>query len=306
MKIGIIGAGAMGCLYACMLCGKNEVTLLDIDKNTVDTVNRDGIFMKEKDGADEKNFKVKAKISGEASGKFDLLIVFVKDTATRVALKGNQSLISSDTVLLSLQNGLGNFEIMRDFAGEDQILLGTTKHNCVTLGSGKIYHSGAGVTHIGSPSGNAAAAQKIAEVFCQSGIEAVECDDVKRLLWEKLFINMTVNSVTALLDAPIRVIAEDGCVREVVANLLAEAVAVARKDGADFDYDAVFRDVMDTATVLGTGKASMCQDIENKRKTEIDFINGAVVRLGKQYGIETPYHAMITALIHAKEGLYSR
>lgn len=304
MKIGIIGAGAMGCLYACLLSGENDVVLLDIDKNTVDAINRNGIFMKEKGSDAERNYKIKAEISGEAKGCFDLIIVFVKDTATRAALVCNKQLISADTVLLSLQNGLGNFEIMQEFADESQILLGTTKHNCVTLAPGKIYHSGSGVTHIGSPTGNVTAAEKTAAAFGKSGIEAEECDNVKHLLWEKLFINMTINSVTALLDAHISIVSENEHVRKIVGGLLSEAVAVAAKDGVKFDFDSVYNDVINTAATLGTGKASMCQDMENKRKTEIDFINGAVVRLGEKYGVETPYHTMITALIHAKESLF--
>ncbi len=304
MKIGIIGAGAMGCLYACLLSDKNDVVLLDIDKNTVDAINHNGIFIKEQGNDAERNYKITAKISGEVKDYFDLIIVFVKDTATRAALVCNKQLISDDTVLLSLQNGLGNFEIMQEFAAESQILLGTTKHNCVTLGPGKIYHSGSGITHIGSPTGNTIAAEKITAVFGKSEIEAEECDNVKHLLWEKLFINMTINSVTALLDAHINIISENEHVRKIVRGLLSEAVAVAAKDGVKFDFDSVYNDVINTAAALGTGKASMCQDMENKRKTEIDFINGAVVCLGEKYGVETPYHTMITAMIHAKESLF--
>ena len=303
MKIGIIGAGAMGCLYACMLCEKNDVTLLDVDSETVDVVNKDGVFMREANSEKEDIFKPKAALSGGFDGKFDLIIVFVKDTATAAALKSNRSLIGEHTVLLSLQNGMGNYEIMEEFADTKQILLGTTKHNCVTLGRGKIYHSGAGVTHIGSPADNGIAVKKIYEVFNNSGIETEICEDVKRLLWEKLFINMTINSITALLDCHINVIADDKNASAVAGELIKEAVAVAKCDGEEFDYDTVYNDVITTAEKLGTGKASMCQDIENGRKTEIDFINGAVIRLGKRHGIATPYHSMITSLIHAMENL---
>ena len=236
----------MGCLYACLLSDKNEVLLLDIDKNTVDTINQNGIFMKEKDSDAEKNYKIKAQISGEAVGIFDLLIVFVKDTATRAALECNKHLISADTTLLSLQNGLGNFEIVQEFAEKSQILLGTTKHNCVTLSPGKVYHSGSGVTHIGSPAGNANTAEKIVAAFSDSNIEAEKCDNVKHLLWEKLFINMTINSVTALLNAHINIISEDEHARRVVAKLLSEAVAVALKDGVKFDYDTVYQALMNS------------------------------------------------------------
>lgn len=304
MKIGIIGAGAMGCLYASLLSKNNDVTLLDVSETAVKAINEKGIIMSSGDIEGKKTYKVKATFSGELEEAPELLIVFVKDTATRAALKSNSSLIKENTLLLSLQNGLGNFEIMEEFAHKNQILLGTTKHNCVTLGAGEIYHSGSGITHIGSPAGNKEAAQKITEIFNACDIQTQACEDVKRLLWQKLFINMTINSVTSLLDANISIIYDSENASNASKKLIEEAVKVAAADGEKFDADQVYSEVISTAKVLGTGKASMCQDMENRRKTEIDFINGAVVRLGKKYGIETPYHSLIVDLIHAKESLF--
>lgn len=304
MKIDIIGAGAMGCLYASLLSKNNDVTLLDVSETAVKAINEKGIIMSSGDIEGKKTYKVKATFSGELEEAPELLIVFVKDTATRAALKSNSSLIKENTLLLSLQNGLGNFEIMEEFAHKNQILLGTTKHNCVTLGAGEIYHSGSGITHIGSPAGNKEAAQKITEIFNACDIQTQACEDVKRLLWQKLFINMTINSVTSLLDANISIISDSENASNASKKLIEEAVKVAAADGEKFDADQVFSEVISTAKVLGTGKASMCQDMENRRKTEIDFINGAVVRLGKKYGIETPYHSLIVDLIHAKESLF--
>lgn len=304
MKIGIIGAGAMGCLYASLLSKNNDVTLLDVSETAVKAINEKGIIMSSGDIEGKKTYKVKATFSGELEEAPELLIVFVKDTATRAALKSNSSLIKENTLLLSLQNGLGNFEIMEEFAHKNQILLGTTKHNCVALGAGEIYHSGSGITHIGSPAGNKEAAQKITEIFNSCDIQTQACEDVKRLLWQKLFINMTINSVTSLLDANISIISDSENASNASKKLIEEAVKVAAADGEKFDADQVYSEVISTARVLGTGKASMCQDMENRRKTEIDFINGAVVRLGKKYGIETPYHSLIVDLIHAKESLF--
>ena len=304
MKIGIIGAGAMGCLYASLLSKNNDVTLLDVSETAVKAINEKGIIMSSGDFEGKKTYKVKATFSGELEEAPELLIVFVKDTATRAALKSNSSLIKENTLLLSLQNGLGNFEIMEEFAHKNQILLGTTKHNCVALGAGEIYHSGTGITHIGSPAGNKEAAQKITEIFNACDIQTQACEDVKRLLWQKLFINMTINSVTSLLDANISIISDSENASNASKKLIEEAVKVAAADGEKFDADQVYSEVISTARVLGTGKASMCQDMENRRKTEIDFINGAVVRLGKKYGIETPYHSLIVDLIHAKESLF--
>lgn len=302
MKIGIIGAGAMGCLYTSMLAEKHSVTLFDVWQPSVDAINADGITVSAPNDVD-KVIRVPALMSGAGHEPLDLVILFVKDMASESALDGNRAIIGADTLLLSLQNGMGNYEIMQRFAPAEHILLGTTKHNCVAKAPDVIYHSGAGITHIGSPAGDRAAADRIAEAFGICGIEAEACDNVNHLIWEKLFVNMTINPITALLGSTIGVIASDPDVRAAAYALICEAAAVAAADGEEFDPDAVFAALMDTAAHLATGKASMCQDIERHRRTEIDFINGAVVRLGKKYGIPTPAHEMIVRLVHAKEKL---
>ncbi|HBF15249.1 MAG TPA: 2-dehydropantoate 2-reductase, partial [Clostridiales bacterium] len=233
---------------------------------------------------------------------YALVILFVKDLYSRAALEANRALIGPETLLLSLQNGMGNEEIMREFAAPERILLGTTKHNCVTREAGVIYHSGAGITHLGSPAGNRAAAETVAALFNGCGLEADVIDSVKHLLWEKLFVNMTINPLTALTDAPIGAIATDPNLRELARALIDEATAVAAADGEQFDAQTVFSALLRTAETLSTGKASMCQDLERKRRTEIDFINGAVVRLGQKYHVPTPRHEVIVSLVHAKEG----
>lgn len=300
MKIAVIGAGAMGCLYACMLSEKNQVTLYDISRDTVDAINNNGIVMRSPDGS-ESVFKVPAR-SDDGGEAAELVILFVKDTASRAALIGYRRLISDSSLLLSLQNGMGNEEIMEEFADRSNIFLGTTKHNCVSLAPGVIYHSGSGITHVGSPSGSKGAAV-IRDCFRSSGIETEECEDVKRLLWEKLFVNMTINPITAVLGTKISLIAESDPAKQLAKALIDEAVAVAERDGEVFDADEVFGGLISTARALSSGTASMCQDIEHGRRTEIDFINGAVVRLGEKYGVPAPTHKAICLMVKAKESL---
>ena len=303
MKTAIIGAGAMGCLYGGILSSRCDVTLFDAAPAVVDAINTHGILCTEPDGQ-ERRCKVTARLSGDCdNGNYALVILFVKDLYSRAALEANRALIGPETLLLSLQNGMGNEEIMRDFAAPERILLGTTKHNCVTREAGVIYHSGSGITHIGSPAGNRAAAETAASLFNSCGLEADVVDSVKHLLWEKLFVNMTANPLTALTDTPIGAIATDPNLRELARALIDEAVAVAAADGERFDASSVFSALLQTAETLSTGKASMCQDLERKRRTEIDFINGAVVRLGQKYRIPTPRHEVIVSLVHAKEGV---
>lgn len=290
----------MGCLYASMLSNKQNVSLFDVSETTKNAINQNGIVCSVPD-EDAKTFQVPAFLSGEGTAPLDLVIIFVKDMASEAALNGNRALIGENTILLSLQNGMGNREVMEKFVPAERILLGTTKHNCVAKAPGIIYHSGAGATHIGSPAGNRAVAEAVAAAFNECGVETEVCDGVNHLIWEKLFVNMTINPITAILDCEIGIIAEDGYARAAADALIREAVAVAAADGEKFDADEVFDALMATARRLSTGRASMCQDIENRRRTEIDFINGAVVRLGKKYGIATPAHEMIVQLVHAKE-----
>lgn len=300
MDIGIIGAGAMGCLYACLLSGQHRVTLYDVSPAVVDTINRQGVTLCEPDGT-QTVYSVPAQFSGQGMTAPELLILFVKDLYSAAALETNRALIGAHTRVLSLQNGMGNEEILRQFVPGERVLLGTTKHNCVTKAPGVIYHSGAGITHIGAPEGGETAAAPVVAAFAASGIETAYCPGVRHLLWEKLFVNMTINPVTALLDCPIGVIGEDPDARALAAALIDEAVAVAAADGETFDAAAIKDSLWHTTRALSTGRASMCQDLEHGRRTEIDFINGAVVRLGEQYGIAAPTHRALVRLIHIKE-----
>lgn len=303
MKISIVGAGAMGCLYACMLASRHEVMLYDVVPKTVAHIERDGIRLMDCDGS-EKTVRIPIRRSGEGTQMADLVILFVKDTASEAALQVNKNLIGEKTVLLSLQNGMGNDVILERFAPKERILLGTTKHNCVTVLPGVIRHSGAGITYIGSLVKSKTTVEAVVKAFQMCGIETQVSDSVSHLLWEKLFVNMTINPLTALLNAKIGVVATNEYVRALSMELIREAVAVAHADGErSFDATTVFEGLMKTAETLSEGKASMCQDLESGRCTEIDFINGAVVRLGEKYGVPTPTHKAIVALIHGKEAL---
>ena len=299
MKIAIIGAGAMGCLFACLL-DNYEVTLYDVSPVAVERISRDGILLQEPDGTESRH-RIPIRFSGEGQEPQDLVILFVKDTAGEAALRANLGLVGKDTVLLSLQNGMGNFEIMQRYVPAERILLGTTRHNCVTRAPGVVYHSGAGETQIGSPTGDFAMAEATAAVLSSDASAVVACPDVKRLLWAKLMLNMTVNPMTALLDSTLGFAGENPHAQSIIRMLVAEAVAVAAADGVTFDAEAVISSIIQSARALATGRASMCQDIRAGRCTEIDFINGSVVRLGRQYGIPTPCHELMVDLIHARE-----
>ena len=304
MKIYIIGAGAMGMLYASMLNKTNDVTLIDANDALIKEVQKsNGFTVKSYDGT---SVKCGAKVvkSEDITEPADLVIVFVKDTVTDVAVKGNMAAIGKDTIVLSLQNGIGNADVIEKHVLKSQILLGTTKHNCVVKELNEVYHSAGGKTVIGSVAGNAEAAKKIVDVFKKADIETEFSDNVNYLLWEKLFTNMTINPVTALLGAEMDVLGKSVYGENIVRKLVDEAVTVAKAEGLSFDGKKIADQIIAYVKKSVGGKASMCQDVEKKRKTEIDFINGAVLKAAKKHGLSAPTHEAIVNLIHLKETTY--
>lgn len=302
MKIGILGSGSMGSLIASYLVKNNEVIMIDAFKNIVDKINDSGLEVIHPDNT-KTSFKTKAYLSGKCEDTVDLLIAFVKSTTLDNAFKENQKMINENTVVLSLQNGMGNDEVISKYVDKKQILLGTTKHNAHVLDLGIIKHSGIGITHVGSIVQNFELAKSISNILNECGFETSAEENVNHLLWEKLFVNITINSLTSILGVTMDFLGYESPIDNAVSNVLKEAIKVAKADGEEFDYEEIKKSLYDLTSKYIGGKASMLQDIEKKRLTEIDVINGAVVRIGKKYNIPTPVNEAVVSLVHSKEKL---
>ena len=303
MNITILGAGSMGSLIGSYLSKKHDVTMIDTYDKAIDHINSEGIKIVDIDNS-EIVYKPKAYLSGKCEEVCDLLVIFVKDTATDKALELNKKVIGENTIVLTLQNGMGNDEIISKYVKKENILLGTTKHNAHTLGLCEVKHSGSGITHVGSLIGNHDMASKIVDLLNECDFEATMSTSINHLLWEKLFVNCTINALTCILETTMDFMNYDSPLDPATSNVLKEAITVAKADGEDFDYDTIKKQLYDLTVKYVGGKASMEQDVELKRITEIDFINGSVVRIGKKYGIPTPVNETVVSLVHSKEKLY--
>lgn len=302
MKIGIIGSGAMGSLFGSYLSKKNEVYMIDISKEAVNHINEIGICILENDGS-KSYYHPKAMLSGTCDIVCDVVILFVKSTQNLAAIQDNIKMIGPDSILMSLQNGSGNDRDMARFVSKEQVVVGNTLHNCVTLENRVISHTGSGVTTIGSLT-NSSCVKKCVKLIREANLEVIEDTNINRVIWHKLFTNATLNAITALFETKIKVCRENKDMWTILENVLKEAVLVANNDGCDFDYDVVLKEIYSTTVNLGNGYTSMYQDVVNKRYTEIDKINGAISNLAYQLGIETPYNDFLVTAIHAKEKLY--
>ena len=302
MKIVIIGAGAMGCLYGAYLSEKHDVVMLDSYKPQVDAINANGITIVETDGTSKNYPRPTACMSGEYTEPADLVIVFVKSTFSDMALEANKGLFGDNTIAMTLQNGAGNDRKIAKYAKPQNILIGTTKHNAVNMGNGISRHSGAGATAIGTNFDAADKLEIVADLFRECGIEVEISDDIQRIIWSKLFVNLSINTFTAITQTPIGFMIKDKYAWDFAKRLIYEAVDVAEEDGTYFDRRQVLESVRHVCEQAEHGYSSMYQDRMRGAKTEIDAINGAIVEQAKLYGVSVPYNTLIVSLIHAIEG----
>ena len=299
MKIAVLGAGAMGSLYGAKLSanGKNDVHLIDVWKDHIDAVNSHGLQMEE--GDDVLLYEnLKGHTSSEEAGVCDLVLVFVKSTVTRTAVESNAAVFGPDTVALTLQNGLGNIEQISSVIGAERVIAGTTAHGATMLSPGKIRHAGKGKTIIGELGGHESdRIRKMAAVLEDAGMETVISGNVLGLVWDKLLVNVGINALTGITKLYNGQLLDYPEIEELLEKAVSEGVAVARAKGIRLGFDDPVAHTKDLCRATAANKSSMLQDILNGRQTEIDRMNGAIVREGKALGIETPVNLALTNLI---------
>ncbi|MHC6179319.1 ketopantoate reductase family protein [Clostridium sp. JNZ X4-2] len=301
MKIAVIGAGAMGSLYGGYISKAFEnVYLVDVWKEHIEAINKKGLNIDEED----KSIVIypKAATNGEDIGYVDLIIVFVKSTSTEEALNKNSVLLGPDTIVLSLQNGYGNIAQIEKYVDADNIIAGTTSHGSTMLGPGHIKHAGIGKTYIGwAYKKEDKRINKIADILVRSGFDTIISNNIMESIWSKLIINAGINALTAILKVENGEILKYEETKQIIKMEVGEAVKIARASGVFLNEDDMYKRVIKVAGDTSKNKSSMLQDILNKKKTEIDNINGAIVKEGKKYSIDTPVNLVLTNLVKSIE-----
>jgi len=304
MNVKVIGAGAMGSLFGALLAEAGEtVTLLDIRRDHVDALNADGLSI-EKDGA-RRIVRVQASTDLARTGPADLSIVFVKSTHTAETVQTAARLAGRTGLVLTLQNGMGNADTLAKALAPSQVIAGTTAHGATFLGPGAIRHAGTGDTVIG-PWAPAAmtGVERVAEVFIGAGISTRVVDDVRGVLWAKLFINVGINAITALTGIKNGQLLDLERTRKLSREAVLEAMAVARALGITIDGDPVEK-VFQVAAATGPNRSSMGQDIDNHRFTEIAAINGFIVSTADTAGVEVPVNRTLAALVETLQAHFT-
>ena len=302
MRIAVIGAGAMGSIYGGHLSLKNEVLLVDTNREVVDRINEKGLILEENGKENLYHPKALADTSGEAP--MDLVILFVKALFSKPALSGNKALIGPDTYLMTLQNGSGHEDILQEFAPLKRIIIGTTNDNGAVLGPGHVRHGGEGETNIGMlVPDEGGFLPKLKETMDACGFQAEIRENIQQLIWDKMFTNVSLSAVTALLSCPMGYPTQNEYAYALVEQLVREAAAVARGLGLVAEEGAILEKVRKTSEGSPEGITSICADLKAGRKTEVETISGSVVRAAEKCGVPAPTHRFVVNMIHAMEGL---
>lgn len=303
MKIAVLGAGALGCaLGGALAQAGNEVVLINRNRAHVEAIRANGLRLRQPDG--ERSVVVRAETDCSALGPVDLVVVLVKSFHTAEAIRAATPLVGADTVVLSLQNGLGHEDILADAVGRERVVAGKTYVGGVMLAPGHIVSGTAGKeTLIGELDGSISTrVQRIAACFAAAGLATTVSANIMGTVWDKLLINVAtgaVSGITGLAYGPLYRIAE---IEATALAAVQEAMDVARASAVQLSYtDARAAWTKAAAGLPEDFKTSMLQSLEKGSVTEIDFINGAVVRWGQRSGVPTPVNATLVACIKGIE-----
>lgn len=307
MKIGILGAGAMGSLFGGMLAeAGHEVWLVDVWKEHVDAIRNKGLRITGLSG-DRLIRQVQAVGSAEEVGGAELVLVFVKSTVTEEAVRGAVSLFEEQTLALTLQNGLGNVERIGSVIGFENILAGITAQGATVVGPGEIYHAGQGLTAVGELKGPVTPrVERVAALFNEASIQTQVSDNVVGLIWGKLLVNVGINALTALTGLLNGQLLDHPETMEIMELAVLEGLKVAQAKGVKLPYQDPVSHTMEVARATSRNRSSMLQDVTHRRKTEVEMINGAIVREAQALGIPTPVNKVLTNLVRTLEKSYSR
>ena len=310
-KIAILGAGAMGSLVGAFLIrGGADVILVDPYEAHMDTIRTTGLTMH----INEETIcqQIPTCYHADQAGPVDVVICLVKSLFTEKALLEAKALFKPSTLIFTLQNGLGNADTISHLFSPDRILQGVMKITSQLNAPGELTsHILPEMTaiHIGTMNGNTdaiVAAQSLAVYWCKGGLKAEYHDNINDFIWGKAVNNIAINSACAItrlnigsfLSEPKGWFITEQCIREVI--------AVANAKGIKLNFNTVTESIQkNTIPKFGSHYPSTAQDVMNKETTEIETLNGAIVKYGKRLGLPTPYNECVAAFIQVIQNHYS-
>jgi len=304
MRIVIMGAGALGGVVGAHLTEAGEdVTLVDINVPRVRLLNETGLFISEGTKG-ERCVKVQAVNSVDDLPVADLVFISVKSYQTENATRAALPIISDATLVLSMQNGIGNTEVMAELLGPERVLSGITYHSIQHTGPNRLrYRPGIKPIQIAPYDGRITPQiENVGEVFRAAGLDTNIVENIDNVVWQKLLHNAVVNPVSALTGLTCRELLDDPDLQDFMRALCLEQIEVMRAHGVPIiDEEDPYRPVIGSQKALGKNRPSMWQDLVRANLTEVDAINGAVVQEAERHGLSAPLNWGLVRFIHSRE-----
>ena len=305
MKITVAGPGALGCLIAGFLKikTKEDIWVYDNVPERARRIKDGGIKIEGSSGVHQ----VRVNVSSDTKeiGVCDFILICVKSYSTEDACKDIKDLVGENTFIVTLQNGIGNVQILNDYFGPEKVIAGITNHGSTLLGAGHVRHAGKGETIIGKLDGKLSGSLRdLQNVLSKAGFETKISKDIDSVIWGKLVINVGINALTAITRLNNGALTEYEEARSLLRAAVQEAAKIVKRKRIKLAYDDPIQKVESVCKATAANCSSMLQDVLNRKRTEIDFINGAIVRQGKALGIATPVNEVLTNLVKAIESSY--
>ena len=302
MKIGIVGVGAMGCVYAALMADAgNEVWAIDTWRTHIDAIASDGLRLEGASG--DRTVAIGATSDPATVGPCDLVIIATKAAQVEAAATGARALLGPETPVLTIQNGLGSAAKVARILGQEHVVIGVVGgFGASIVAPGHAHHNGMELVRLGEANGAVTPRLKrIAAVWQGAGFTVKCFDDIDQLVWEKLVCNVCFSGTATLTGLTVGEIIADADAWPIASGCAREAYQVAHVKGIRLDFDDPVAYVRDFGAKIPGARPSMLLDHLAGRRSEIDAINGAIPPEALALGLEAPYNTLVSALVRAKE-----
>ena len=296
MRIAIIGTGALACLFGARLSRYADVFMLGSWMRGIDSINDRGIRID--DACNVEKYPVQAYLKSATIPNADCVLILVKSWQTIAAGSAALEIIDDEGLVITLQNGLGNFEQLSRCLGVERVVAGVTTQGAELLGPGHIRYAGGGNTYLGKNTYKEIQLENLIKAFNMAGFPIVVTDDLQGLVWGKLAVSSGINAITALLHVRNGELLSNPESEQLMIAAAHETANVAVAKGIKIPYD-VTEEVRDVASSTAENRSSMLQDVLRGSPTEIECINCAVAKIGKSLGIPVPVNEKLCKLVRS-------
>ncbi|MFI0473270.1 ketopantoate reductase family protein [Halomonas sp. HMF6819] len=288
MKIAIIGAGAMGCLFAARLAlSGNTVRLIDVDSETLEAIRTRGVRLDMAGQVDQ--IRVPIGLAEQLREDIDLILMLTKGSATRAAIRAARHLIAPQTRVLTLQNGLGNAALIAEYVDTAYILQGITTIAADLRAPGVVHGNSQGTIQWWCCTGEEDPwMKKLHEVLIGAGLTSCPDSAVESRIWEKAAFNAALNGLCTLLDRAVGAVGEHAQGKDLIEEIVSECGSIAEQGGIAFDRPRVVASIDHAIRCQADHLPSMLQDRRAGRATEVESIHGALVSTARKHHLRVP------------------